>query len=97
MKSYYHMCMQATHISATALARSLSDVLNRVKYRGEEFVIERGGEVIARLTAATAWRDLTAADLVRLVGDIPVPADGFADDLEALRAAQGEVRDPWPS
>ena len=33
-----------TRITPTELARSLSDVLNRVRYRGERFRIERNGE-----------------------------------------------------
>jgi antitoxin (DNA-binding transcriptional repressor) of toxin-antitoxin stability system len=39
-------------ISATELARQLGDVLGRVRYRGESFVIQRNGIVVARLLPA---------------------------------------------
>ena len=39
----------ATRITSTELDRGLADILNRVAYRGESFVIERGGRELARL------------------------------------------------
>lgn len=36
-------------ISATELARRLGDILGRVRYRGDSFVIERNGDPVARL------------------------------------------------
>ena len=36
----------ATRITATELARGLSDILNRVQYHNEQFVIERNGVVV---------------------------------------------------
>ncbi len=87
----------ATRISATDLARSLSDVLNRVKYRGECFVVERSGEPIAEIRPVKPWRDVTPEELVRLLARVPLPGDGFGEELARLRAAQGEARDPWRS
>jgi prevent-host-death family protein len=43
--------MEST-ISATTLARQLGDILGRVRYRGEAFVIERNGTAVARLVPA---------------------------------------------
>lgn len=53
-------------ISATELARGLSDVLGRVRYRGDSFVIERHGTPVARLVpppglAAGSVREALAA------------------------------------
>ena len=36
-------------ISSTQLARKLGDILGRVRYRGESFVVERNGDPFARL------------------------------------------------
>ena len=45
-----------TKITATDLAKSLSDVLNRVRYRGERFLVERNGEPVAAvLPVAGVW------------------------------------------
>ena len=38
-----------SEITATELARNLSDILNRVKYRRESFKVVRNGEVVAEL------------------------------------------------
>jgi prevent-host-death family protein len=38
-------------ISATELARRLGDILGRVRYRGDSFLVERNGEPVARLAA----------------------------------------------
>ena len=75
-------------ISATDLSRSLSDVLSRVRYREERFVIERNGEAIALLIPLGPGPRTTMRQLVELLKDVPRPDDEFADDVEALRASQ---------
>lgn len=87
--------MEST-ISATYLAKHLSDVLDRIRERGDEFIVERDGETIARL-GPTVRRGITARELVRRMGDLRMPGDGFADDLEAIHAEQGVQEMPdWP-
>lgn len=87
-----------TKITATQLAKNLSDVLNRIRYRGERFVVERNGEPVASLGPVTSPRGITASELVALVGDLEMPGDGFADDLEAIQAAQPPAEtSEWPS
>jgi antitoxin (DNA-binding transcriptional repressor) of toxin-antitoxin stability system len=94
-------------------AERLDEVLDRVS-QGEEFVIERDGEVLAVIrplpsraqpngetaaasvpaieTPGTTWEEFTAR-----VGDLQLPGDGFADDLEAIQVAQGIAEVPeWP-
>ena len=85
------------HLSATDLARSLSDVLNRVRYRGETFIIERNGEPVAALTPPVPTPGCTLADLVSRLGDLDLPGEGFADDLEAIQSSQPtENAIKWP-
>ncbi len=43
-----------TKLTATQLARSLSDVLNRVQYKGERFIVDRNGRPVATLGPAQA-------------------------------------------
>src|SRR3972149_307796 len=50
-QSDYHKTMKSK-LTATEAARNLSDLLNRVRYRGERFTIVRGGEEVAALVAA---------------------------------------------
>ena len=86
-----------TKITATELAKSLSDILNRVRYRGERFVIERNGEPIASLVP-TAPVGITMGELAALLANLPRPDEGFADDLEAIQASQPKASMPeWPN
>jgi prevent-host-death family protein len=84
-------------ISATELARTLGDVLARIRYRGESFVVERNGRPIARLLpieAATARATLQDA----LTAWCQAPADAaFADDLARIGAADRPPANPWAS
>jgi prevent-host-death family protein len=84
-------------ISATELARRLGDVLGRVRYRGDSFLVERNGDPVARLVpftggSATSLREAFAA--WRAAGK---PESDFADDLERVGAADRPPEDPWAS
>ena len=88
-------------LTATQLARQLADVLNRVAYRRESFVVTRGKRPLAELRplpVGTRLADLPAvlATLPRLQ---PEDAEAFAADLDAARAdlPNLEARDPWAS
>ena len=87
-------------ITATELAKSLSDILSRVYYQGESFVIERNGQVVAALMPPESHTGVTLGELVaklRERGLLPVD-DKFADDLEAIQASQPLLGDtPWDS
>ena len=76
-----------TTITATELSKRLSDVLNRVMYRGERFVVQRNGEPVATIGPASGQPGITVRELIAQVGDLRMPGDGFADDLEAVQAA----------
>ncbi len=84
-------------VSSTELARRLSDLLNRVRYRNESFVITRGGEEIARLTGVTR-RPTTLASVLERAVEVRSDDPLFADDLARTQAEQpGPGPDPWAS
>ena len=86
-----------TTITATELSKRLSDVLNRVKYRGERFVVERNGERVATIGPAIDTPGITVGEFLAQLRDAPRPDPGFADDFEAGIAAQGVLEFPeWP-
>ena len=71
-------------------------MLERVRH-GEQIAVERDGEVIATINPPVAKPGMTWSEFVAKVGDLEMPGDGFADDLEAIQAAQGIVQTPeWP-
>ena len=90
-----------TTITATELARSLSDILNRVRYRNERFIVQRNGETIATIAPpepAEPVRGVMLHEALRKLGDLEMPGDGFADDLEEIQANQTFSEFPdWPS
>lgn len=76
-----------TTINATDLARRLSDVLNRVRYRGERFIIDRNGEPTAILVPIEPTA-LTMREFVQRLEALPAPDPDFAGELEVIQATQ---------
>ncbi|MGH2830358.1 MAG: type II toxin-antitoxin system Phd/YefM family antitoxin [Actinomycetota bacterium] len=68
-------------ISATDAARGFAEVINRVRYQGEQFEIVRNGEAVARIVPTVPSRAVTAAQLTDLVRNLPPLDEGFAADL----------------
>ena len=84
-----------TPISATHAARNFSELLNRTRDRGEEFIIERDGEPIGILSPVKP-PTCTVADLVALLRSLPKPDSGFWDDVEVATQQYPELpRSPW--
>jgi hypothetical protein len=69
-------------------------MVNRVRYRGEAFVVERGGEVVCRVVPAVASVQRTVADLVRLLRAVPRPDQRFAEDVEKIARKQPAMPRP---
>ena len=86
-----------TEVSATELARSLSDILNRVRYQGERFTVLRNGEPVASIGPPGPTEAPTLAELAERLRDVPVPHDGFGDALAEVKANQPTVKVvSWP-
>ena len=91
-----------TTVTAAELARRLSDVLNRVRYRGERFVVERNGEPVAVLAPPEPEAppaSPTLRELASHLGGLELPGKGYAADLEAAQAAGRPAPEPpaWPT
>jgi prevent-host-death family protein len=83
-------------ITATELARNLGDVLAKVRYRRESFVIERNGVAVARIVPVERDRTATLADLIAIWTSFE-PDPEFADDLERVNKADRPPENPWES
>ncbi|HEY7878546.1 MAG TPA: hypothetical protein VIC55_09995 [Gemmatimonadaceae bacterium] len=86
-----------TRISASLLARRLADILGRVRYRGETFLVERHNVPIARIGPAGAVARATLADAARAWMTVSHRDRSFADDLDRVAAADRPPRNPWAS
>ena len=85
-------------IRATDLARNLGDVLSRVRYRRDSFVIERNGKPVARVVpVAAAAGDATVAEALTAWTEGAAGDPAFADDLAAVDASDRPPPDRWES
>ena len=82
-------------ISATELARKLGDVLGKVRYRREIFVVERNGEPVARLAPLSSGAAASLVEGLRRWRSTGSRDPRFADDLERINAADRPARNPW--
>lgn len=83
-------------ITATELARNLGTVLDQVRETGEEYLVERGRQPVARVlpTPSRLTAEQGLADLYRTLD----PADAKTWDVDARRgysALSHALRDPW--
>lgn len=60
-----------SRISATHAARNFSDLINRVRYQGASFEIERGNEVIAQIIPVVPSATLSIANLDKQWAQLP--------------------------
>lgn len=76
-----HLVKGSRVVSATEAARSFSELLDRVCYRRETFVIERGGELVCEMSHVRPPR-FTGADFLTLLSSLPKPDRGYWDAVE---------------
>jgi prevent-host-death family protein len=81
-------------ITATAAARSFSEVLNRVA-AGEEIEVTRNGAPVA-IIAPPKGRLVSSERFRELVASAPRPDQEYAEELRALRATVQPPGEPWP-
>ncbi len=85
-----------TTITATELSRSLSDILSRVRYKGETFIVERNGVPVATLAPPVSAKHMTWGEFLEMWKTLPRPDDQFANDLERIQASQPMIGpSPW--
>jgi len=88
-------------ISATRAVRDFSEVLNTIKFKGVQYIIERGGKPIATMRSVDERKDtMTLDNLKALLKKLPrleEELDAFASDLEEISRSQPlmPTGDPW--
>ena len=84
-------------ITATRLARELGDVLGRIRYRGDSFVIERNGEPIARMVPIATGRAGSILEGLQAWSEAAPRDPALADDLDLVNKADRPPENPWAS
>jgi prevent-host-death family protein len=85
-----------TRMTATEVARSFSDVLNRVA-GGEEIEVTRNGATVAVIRPAAKPRLISPERMNEIFDSLPPFDDDFIKDLEEIRRSVGPPPsgDPW--
>ncbi len=86
-----------SRISASVAVRNFSELMNRVRYRGESFTVIRGGKPICEISPAQP-SNFTVADLANLLAQLPKPDKEYLDTIDDLLKKQPAVAESkWPS
>ncbi len=81
-------------ITATEAVRKFSEILNSIKYTGNDYTIVRGGKPVATIRPAeTHAKALTLGDLAALVKSLPA----LGEDVERFKKDVKEARKHQPS
>ncbi|PKL42039.1 MAG: antitoxin [Candidatus Riflebacteria bacterium HGW-Riflebacteria-1] len=91
-----------TSLSVTDTARNFSDIINRVTYKGEKFILLKGKKAVAEISPVKTGRPLS--ELQEVLESLPALSsdelEDFATDLERIRGLcqkDDGVTDPWES
>ena len=88
-------------ITATEAVRKFSEILNSIKYTGNDYTIMRGGKPVASIRPAeTHAKALTLGDLAGLVKSLPSlgdDAERFKKDIREAHKHQPHMpeKDKW--
>jgi prevent-host-death family protein len=93
---------EPTEITVTEASRNFGEIIDRAHYRGERFILTKGGKAVVEMTPLRRHSMVTAADLRRTLKGIrhlnKEEAEAFARDLdEARRSIPEPGGDPWES
>jgi len=85
----------ARKVSVTEASRNFSELVNRIRYRGEHFVVMRGGRPICELRPA-APPTFSGADLVMLLRTLPAVDEEYLRTVEETANRQPHLPEsPW--
>jgi len=83
-----------TVITTTEAARHLGDLLSRVRFRNEHFILTKNEKPVAELSPANGSVTATWGELCRAVERLPLDAT-FAGDLEKVNQSDRVSTNPW--
>jgi len=91
------------HLTVTEAVRNFSEIIGRVRFHGERFVLTKGGKPVAELGPAGAAARVRLGEVPAILAGLPhlepEDAERFAQDLERSRQALGRIppKGPWES
>lgn len=86
-------------ITITEAARSFSDIIARVYYRGEEFDIKKGNQIVAHISPSKNPATLKISELNDFFANAPKLSqediNEFEKDLKRIRDIAGGIKNSW--
>ncbi|RJR38323.1 MAG: type II toxin-antitoxin system Phd/YefM family antitoxin [Desulfobacteraceae bacterium] len=88
-------------VSATEAVRDFSGLLNLVRFKGDTYIIKRGGKPVARIVPVEEAKVVrTLKEFGGLLDELPKlgsELEGFEEDLNAIVKAQPSLpeENPW--
>jgi hypothetical protein len=84
-------------ISATEAARNFSELVNRVHYRRQSFLVERGGQAVCEIRPAYEATGFKGSDLARLLRSLPEAPTTYLDAVaEGVEHQPPADQTRWP-
>lgn len=84
-------------ISSTELARRLGDVLGRVRYRGDSFLVDRNGEPVARVVPIAVGSATSLREAIDAWSGAAKSDPTFGADLARIGELDEPPSLPWDS
>jgi prevent-host-death family protein len=85
-----------SEISATDAARRFSQVVNRVRYRNETFIVKRGGVPVCEIVPVRN-ATFTGREFVELLRSLPHPDKEYLETVEKhVRRQPKAEKSKWP-
>jgi antitoxin (DNA-binding transcriptional repressor) of toxin-antitoxin stability system len=84
-------------ISATELARRLGDVLGKIRYLGDSFVIEKSGDPVARIGPLAETSTVSLREAIDAWLQAGARDPELADALERVGSMDRAPGNPWGS
>lgn len=86
-------------ITVTQAVRSFADIVGRVYYKGDEYNIKKGNQIVAHIGPLKSRATLNMSELNSFFSSCPhlMPEDilDFEQDIKAIRSVGGEIKDKW--
>jgi hypothetical protein len=89
--------MSEIQISSTELVRSIGDILGRLRFRGDSFIVEKNGKPIAILSPYPGHARKTLKDILGAWIDAGERDEELADLLDEVSRNDAPPEDPWGS
>lgn len=85
-------------ITVTEAVRTFTDIIGRVYYRGEEFDIKKGTQIVAHIGPSKNRSTLNVVELTEFFSNPSLSKEDFEEfekDINFIRSSVGEIKNKW--